>query len=72
LRPGEEKAKIDNMLFEAEPARRLVGIAKLASESGRLEAKSRVEYFEIAARSVLNRCRPGMPFTWSTNPYRGC
>ena len=48
----------------------LVGIAKLASEL--LEAKSRVQYFEIAARSVLNRTKPGMPFTWSINPYRGC
>lgn len=50
----------------------LVGIAKLASESDLLEAKSRVQYFEIASRSVLNRTKPGMPFTWSINPYRGC
>ncbi|MGI8992494.1 MAG: SPL family radical SAM protein [Bryobacteraceae bacterium] len=50
----------------------LIGIAKLAAESGLLEAKSRVQYFEIAARSVLNRTSPGMPFTWTVNPYRGC
>ncbi len=50
----------------------LVGIAKLASESDLLEAKSQVRYFEIATRSVLNRTKPGMPFTWSINPYRGC
>jgi DNA repair photolyase len=50
----------------------LVGIAKLASESVTLEAKSRVQYFEIAARSVLNRTKPDMPFTWTVNPYRGC
>lgn len=50
----------------------LVGIAKLASESDLLEAKARVQYFEIAARSILNRTKPGMPFTWSINPYRGC
>jgi DNA repair photolyase len=61
------------MLFEAGPASpRLVGIAKLASESERLEAKNRVEYFEIAARSLLNRSKPGMPFRWTINPYRGC
>src|SRR5207248_8309138 len=30
------------------------------------------QYFEIACRSVLNRTRPGMPFAWSLNPYRGC
>jgi len=60
------------MLFEISGDRRLVGIAKMAAESDLLEAKSRVEYFEIAARSVLNRCRPGMPFRWTINPYRGC
>jgi len=31
-----------------------------------------VRYFEIEARSVLNRSRPGMPFHWTINPYRGC
>jgi DNA repair photolyase len=51
---------------------KLVGIAKLAAESELLEAKRRVEYFEIAARSVLNRSKPGMPFRWTVNPYRGC
>jgi DNA repair photolyase len=60
------------MLFDLEPVPRLVGIAKLASESERLEAKSQVEYLEIAARSVLNRCKPTMPFRWTINPYRGC
>lgn len=33
---------------------------------------TRVEYFEIAARSLLNRSKPGMPFRWTINPYRGC
>jgi len=60
------------VLFDIEPAPRLVGIAKLASESARLDAKSQVEYLEITARSVLNRCKPGMPFRWTINPYRGC
>src|SRR5580698_6910511 len=50
----------------------LVGIAKLASQSELLEAKRRVEYFEIPSRSILNRTRPGMPFCWTINPYRGC
>src|SRR5579872_4735850 len=50
----------------------LVGIAKLAAESPLLEAKSRVEYFEIQARSILNRTKPNMPFQWTINPYRGC
>src|SRR5258706_7755902 len=44
----------------------------MASESKTLEAKARVEYFEIAARSVLNRTKPNMPFQWTINPYRGC
>ena len=50
----------------------LVGIAKLASESEVLESKSRVTYFEIASRSILNRTKPNMPFAWTINPYRGC
>ena len=39
---------------------------------GSRNARTRVQSFEIAARSVLNRTKPGMPFTWSINPYRGC
>src|SRR2546430_17447616 len=50
----------------------LVGIAKLAAESERLESKRQVEYFELPARSILNRTKPGMPFEWAINPYRGC
>src|SRR5579864_2421023 len=50
----------------------LVGIARLASQSETLEAKSRVQYFEIASRSILNRTKPNMPFQWTVNPYRGC
>jgi DNA repair photolyase len=50
----------------------LVGIARLAAESPLLEAKSRVDYFEIQARSILNRTKPNMPFRWTINPYRGC
>jgi DNA repair photolyase len=54
------------------PPSGLVGIAKLAAESEVLEAKRLVQYFEIGCRSVLNRTRPGLPFQWSINPYRGC
>ena len=50
----------------------LVGIARLAFESQLLEAKRGVEYFEMAARSILNRTTPRMPFQWTINPYRGC
>ena len=49
-----------------------MGIARLASQSETLEAKSRVTYFEIPTRSILNRTKPSMPFQWTINPYRGC
>jgi DNA repair photolyase len=49
------------------------GIARLAREGGRLEQKARVEYRELPARSLLNRCAgERMPFQWTINPYRGC
>jgi DNA repair photolyase len=50
----------------------LVGIARLAAQSELLEAKRAVQYFEIPARSILNRTKPTMPFQWTINPYRGC
>jgi DNA repair photolyase len=50
----------------------MTGIAKLAAESEVLEAKRAVQYFELGCRSLLNRTRPGMPFQWTLNPYRGC
>ncbi len=50
----------------------LTGIAKMAAESELLAAKSQVQYFEIGARSILNRTKPNMPFRWTINPYRGC
>jgi DNA repair photolyase len=50
----------------------LVGIAKLAAESTPLQSKRVVEYRELEARSILNRTKPGMPFHWTINPYRGC
>ena len=60
------------MLFGDSPSPGLVGIARLAAESEVLETKRVVEYFEIGCRTVLNRTRPGLPFAWSINPYRGC
>ena len=51
----------------------LVGIARLAAESPLIEAKHRVEYFDLPARSFLTRCdSPRLPFSWTINPYRGC
>ena len=51
----------------------LVGIAKLAAESPRIEAKKRVEYFDLTTRSFIARCdSPRVPFRWMINPYRGC
>ena len=60
------------MLSGDSPPPGLVGIAKLAAKSEVLEAKRTVQYFEIGCKSLLNRTRPGMPFEWSLNPYRGC
>ena len=60
------------MLFGDSPPPGLVGIAKLAAQSEVLETKRAVQYFEIQSKSLLNRTRPGMPFEWSLNPYRGC
>jgi len=45
----------------------------MAAEGPRLEAKRRVEYLGIAARSYLTRCSSNrVPFRWTINPYRGC
>jgi DNA repair photolyase len=53
---------------------KLVGIAKLASESEQIREGHNVKYFTLNARSILNKCSAGdrMPFTWTINPYRGC
>src|SRR5438552_12917686 len=51
----------------------LVGIARLAAHSDLLEAKRRVEYFELPTRNFVGRCSGSrMPFVWTINPYRGC
>lgn len=60
------------MLFETARTQ-LVGIARLAAESDLLEAKRRVEYFELPTRNFIGRCSGWrMPFVWTVNPYRGC
>ena len=59
-------------MFGDSPSPGLVGIARLAARSEVLESKRAVQYFEIGCRTILNRTRPGMPFAWSLNPYRGC
>ena len=51
----------------------LVGIARMASESERLLEKRVATYFEMEAKSILNRCsNEDMPFYWTINPFRGC
>ncbi len=45
----------------------------MAAQAPVLEAKAKVDYFELASRSLLNRCsNPNMSFAWTINPYRGC
>jgi DNA repair photolyase len=61
------------LLDQHEPPSSLVGIARLAAEGESISAGHDVEFFTLAARSLLNRCTaPRMPFTWTVNPYRGC
>jgi len=47
----------------------------LAARLGRevVRERSGVEYRELRARSLVNRCdSPRVPFEWTVNPYRGC
>lgn len=61
------------MLFEDWPSSPLIGIARMAAESDLLEAKRRVDYFELPVRRYIGRCSgTRMPFEWTINPYRGC
>src|SRR5260370_20246951 len=61
------------MLFEDNNPSELVGIARLAASSPVLEAKLRVEYFELETQRFVGRCSgTRMPFVWTINPYRGC
>src|SRR6267378_4542001 len=48
-------------------------MARLAAQSPQLEAKRRVEYFDLASRSYITKCdSERVPFDWTINPYRGC
>ncbi len=59
------------MLFPApQPPR--AGVARLAAGSRLIETRRRVAFYDLPARSLLNRTAPGMPFRWTVNPYRGC
>lgn len=61
------------MLFDDQPAApKLVGIARLAASSPLLEAKQRVEYFELETRRFIGRGSGVMRDVWTINPYRGC
>ncbi|MBZ5567634.1 MAG: radical SAM protein [Acidobacteriia bacterium] len=61
------------LLDPCESPSSLVGIARLAAEGKSISQGHEVEFFTLAARSLLNRCTaPRMPFTWTINPYRGC
>src|SRR5690242_11066805 len=52
---------------------KLVGIARLAQSSPRVRERTGVQYFDLPARSALNReSSQRMPFAWTLNPYRGC
>ncbi len=55
-------------------APKLVGIARIAAEAESLRAGYNVEYFTLAARSLLTRVvsERKLPFSWAINPYRGC
>src|SRR5688500_7602697 len=65
---GEDKTKA--MAFHpGVPAPNLA--ARMGPDT--LRERGGVEYRELKARSLLNRCdSPKMPFTWTVNPYRGC
>src|SRR5260370_861707 len=60
------------MLFEDNNPSELVGIARLAASSPVLEAKLRVEYFELETERLVGRCSgTRMPFVRTMNRYRG-
>jgi DNA repair photolyase len=60
------------MLFDDDPAPKLVGIARLAASSDVLEAKRQVEYLELETRRFIGRGSGRMSSIWTINPYRGC
>jgi DNA repair photolyase len=64
---------MSSLFAEVGPEPHVKGIERMAREAATLLEKSRAEYLQIAARTILNRCASDrMPFTWTINPYRGC
>src|ERR1039458_3894919 len=60
-------------LYQSADQGPLVGIARLAADSTLVRERAEIEYFNLTARSTLNRESSGrMPFAWTINPYRGC
>src|SRR5579872_7541426 len=60
-------------LLAQNPAKPLVGIARLAAQGEFLQPGHDVDFFTLPVRSLLNRCNvPRMPFSWTITPYRGC
>ena len=56
--------------FSPAPAKGLPAMAATAAE---LQQRHQAAFFELASRSLLNRCDvPRLGFEWSINPYRGC
>ena len=61
---GEENANIGRMTGT---------LAVRAHRAATLDSKRRVEYRELPAVRLLNRCSSDrVPFEWTLNPYRGC
>jgi DNA repair photolyase len=60
------------MLFDDQPSPKLIGIARLAASSDLLEAKQRVQYFELETRRFIGRGSGRMRSIYTVNPYRGC
>jgi DNA repair photolyase len=57
----------------AQPASRLLGMARLVASSESAGAKRGTEYYFLPARSIVNSCQSErVPFRWTINPYRGC
>jgi DNA repair photolyase len=62
-------------MFDETPSTpKLIGIARIAADSQALREGHNVEYFSLAARSLLSKVvsNRNLPFTWAINPYRGC
>ncbi|MGE5489004.1 MAG: SPL family radical SAM protein [bacterium] len=59
------------MLFPL-PAGQGIESAGIPAHASPIETRRGVAFYDLPARSLLNRTAPGMPFRWTVNPYRGC